>query len=202
MKLYYMTGACSLVSHIALEWTKQVYEAESMPREKLKSPEFLALNPIGSVPCLVDGDFVLTQSVAILSYLNNIYPDAQLFGANNPKSQANTMRWLAFCNSDLHKAFGAIYAPQRLTDDETAFDKLREKARQNILSMLGIANLAINQQGLFGEQKTVADAYLFVILTWCKKLEIDFSHLQNINALFNTMSKDLGVQAAMKAEGL
>ena len=59
MKLYYMPGACSLADHIALEWANADYEACAVSRDALKQPEFLALNPMGSVPCLTDGDFVL-----------------------------------------------------------------------------------------------------------------------------------------------
>ena len=70
MKLYYMPGACSLADHIALEWTGAKYEAQAVSRDALKQTEFLALNPQGSVPCLVDDDFVLTQNVAILFYLD------------------------------------------------------------------------------------------------------------------------------------
>ena len=69
MKLYYFAGACSLADHIVLEWIGEPYETVRMTLASVKSPEYLALNPNGTVPLLVDGDFVLTQNVAILSYL-------------------------------------------------------------------------------------------------------------------------------------
>ena len=78
MKLYYFPGACSLADHIVLEWIGAPYETVELDRAALKSPEFLALNPNGAVPVLVDGDFVLTQNVAILCYLAERYPDARL----------------------------------------------------------------------------------------------------------------------------
>src|SRR5690606_28966645 len=76
VKLYYMPGACPLATHITLEWIGQPYEIQAVPREDLKKPEFLALNPVGSVPVLTDGDLVLTQSVAILEYLAEKHPEA------------------------------------------------------------------------------------------------------------------------------
>ena len=69
MKLYYLPGACPLASQIVLEWMNLPYELQAVSREELKQPAFLALNPIGSVPVFQDGDFTLTQSVAIVEYL-------------------------------------------------------------------------------------------------------------------------------------
>src|SRR4026209_145939 len=80
MKLYYFPGSCALADHVVLEWTGAPYEAIKLDRAGTKSPEFLQLNPSGAVPVLVDGDFVLTQNVAILSYLAEQHPKARLFG--------------------------------------------------------------------------------------------------------------------------
>lgn len=66
MKLYGLPGACSFVPHVALEWLNirenVVYEYEAATRELIKSPEFLAFNPRGAVPVLLDGDLVLSQN--------------------------------------------------------------------------------------------------------------------------------------------
>jgi glutathione S-transferase len=53
MQLYYFPGACSLASHIALEWVGAPYETVKMDLPGTKSPEYLALNPNGAVPLLV-----------------------------------------------------------------------------------------------------------------------------------------------------
>ena len=202
MKLYYMPGACSLADHIALEWTGAKYEAEVVARDALKQPEFLALNPMGSVPCLVDGDFVLTQNVAILFYLDEQFPQANLLGGNDKQVRANAMRWLAFCNADLHEAFVPIFAPMRFIDDENAHPALQAKAREKIIRLLGVANNALQGKTYFAGVRTVADAYLFVILRWAVGVGIDLTPFANLTALMNTMMQDTGVQNAMKAEGL
>ena len=202
MKLYYMPGACSLADHIALEWANANYEAQAVSRDALKQPEFLALNPLGSVPCLVDDDFVLTQNAAILFYLDEKFPQAALLGGNDKQVRANAMRWLAFCNADLHGAFVGIFAPFRLSDDETAHASIQAKAREKIVHLLGIANNALQGKTYIANVKTVADAYLFVILRWAMGVGIDLTPFANLTALINTMNQDKGVQNAMKAEGL
>jgi glutathione S-transferase len=65
MKLYYFPGACSLATHVVLEWLGAPYETVKLDHAGTKSPEFLKLNPNGAVPLLVDGDFVLSQNAAI-----------------------------------------------------------------------------------------------------------------------------------------
>jgi glutathione S-transferase len=88
MKLYYFPGSCALADHIVLEWIGAPYEAVKLDREGLKSPEFLALNPSGAVPVLVDGDFVLTQNVAILGYLAEQHPEGTLVRGRHSRAAA------------------------------------------------------------------------------------------------------------------
>ena len=56
MKLYLYPGACSTAAHIALQWTDQPFEIEIMDFTRIRSPAFLAINPSGKVPVLVDGE--------------------------------------------------------------------------------------------------------------------------------------------------
>lgn len=57
-----------------------------------KSPEYLALNPNGAIPTLVDGEFVLTESRAIMQYLASTKPEAGLLGRDE-KARADVIRW-------------------------------------------------------------------------------------------------------------
>jgi len=74
MKLYYFAGACSLATHIVLEWIGEPYETVRMTLARVKSREYLALNPNGTVPLLADGDYLLSQNAAILTYLADRHP--------------------------------------------------------------------------------------------------------------------------------
>jgi glutathione S-transferase len=67
---------------LAAELKRIPYESKLLEFSKgqLKTAEFLAMSPRGKVPVIRDGDFVLTESLAILSYLDRKYPDAPLFG--------------------------------------------------------------------------------------------------------------------------
>ena len=109
MKLFYLPGACSMVPHTALQWIGQPYEAKAVTHAQTKEPAYLAMNPQGAVPLLVDGDLVLSQNVAILAYLDARFPEARLFGSDTIEGKARAWRWLAFLNADVHKAFGQLF---------------------------------------------------------------------------------------------
>src|SRR5262245_1104988 len=113
MKLYYYAGACSLAGHIVLDWIGEPYETVRMTRAAVKSAEYLALNPNGTVPLLMDGTYVLTQNVAILTYLADLHPEMRMLGDGTVRGRAEVMRWLGFLNSDVHPAFKPIFGARK-----------------------------------------------------------------------------------------
>lgn len=203
MKLYYMPGACSLAAHIALEWLGKPYETHKVERDALKSPQYLKINPMGAVPALADGDWTLTQNVAILEYLAEQAPQRGLLGGDSPRERAEARRWLGFVNSDVHKTFSLLFGAQRYAAAEDAQEELRASAARLLRQQFGIvdAHLA-GREYLAGAKASVADAYLFVVLRWAHAKQVDLGGLDHLAAFFQRMQADPGVQAAMRAEGL
>jgi glutathione S-transferase len=86
MKLYTKPGACSTADHIALQWTGQPFEFQVLTAAEMKAPAYLAINPAGSVPALVDGDFVLTQNAA--TWATSPMPPAGAVGRRRQRAPA------------------------------------------------------------------------------------------------------------------
>ncbi|HYG44520.1 MAG TPA: glutathione binding-like protein [Bordetella sp.] len=203
MKLYYMPGACSLASHIVLEWIGKPYDTHKLSREALKQPEFLKINPMGAVPALVDGDMTLTQNAAILEYLAEQAPQGQLLGDGSAASRAEVRRWLGFINSDLHRTFSLLFAAQRYLPDEAAQEQLRLSAASQLRTLFGQLDQQLaGKQYLAGAAPSIADPYLYVVLRWAHGKQLDLSGMDNLAAFFQRMEANAGVQAALKAEGL
>lgn len=203
MKLYTKPGACSTADHIALQWAGAQFEVELVDRERAQQPGFLALNPTGAVPVLVDGDFVLTQNAAILGYLHELYPQAGLGGDGSPRQRAEAGRWLAFCNSDLHPAFTPLFAPGLFMRGADNYDTVRELARARVRRQFEIVDRRLAETGNWlAGFRSFADPYLFVTLGWADALGVDLSGLDHLQAFRARMAADAGVQAALKAEGL
>ena len=200
MQLYYKRGACSLADHIVLEWVGANYELVEMDHDGLSEPAFLSLNPDGSVPVLKHDDFVLTQNVAILYYLSELHQSAALLGGETPRERAEVMRWLAFLNSDVHKAFKPLYASKKRGGDDLSVDADAAAARQRIRGHLERLDQQLEGRRWITGSRSVADPYLFVIFRWATAMEIDLQGLANLAVFAKRMHADAGVRAALFSE--
>lgn len=200
MKLFYFPGACSLASHIVLEWLRAPYETVKLDLASTKSPEFLALNPNGAVPVLVDGDFVLSQNAAILYYLAELNPSARLLGDATARARADVLRWLSLLNSDVHPAFKPLFKPKSFHPDAAVAGALKASARSHVRELLERLDKRLQGRDWLADERSIADPYLFVLLRWTIKLDIDSTGLANLERFFARMQADEGVQAAIVAE--
>src|SRR3546814_15649680 len=88
----------------------------------MKQAPYLKLNPLGAVPVLVDGDWVLTQSAAILEYLVESNPQAGLM-PESLRERAEVRRWLGLVNADLHRTFANVFAAGYFEGDNEQFQQ-------------------------------------------------------------------------------
>lgn len=202
MKLYSKPGACSTADHIALQWTGQPFEVELLDKDTLKAPAFLKINPAGSVPAVVDGDFILTQNAAILGYIADTYPQAGLAGDGSAQQRAEATRWLSFVNSDLHPAFKPLFGPGNFIEDDAQYDALRATARKRLRGLFERAEKQLADRPWLAGFRSFADPYFYITLRWAAGAKVDLSGLDNIAAYKTRMDADAGVQATLKAEGL
>ncbi|WP_133479399.1 glutathione S-transferase family protein [Cognatilysobacter segetis] len=202
MKLYSLPGTCSTGCHITLQWSGAAFSVQVLARDELKSDAYLAINASGSVPTLVDGDFVLTQNAAIVGYVADLNRDARLGGDGSARQRAEATRWLAFCNADVHPAFHPLFGPGRFITDESQFEALKDAARQRLRGLFERAERQLEGRDWIAGFRSYADPYLYITLRWAAKTGVDLSGFDNLAAFVRRMEADAGVQAALKAEGL
>lgn len=91
-----------------LEETGLAYETKVVEYgPPMKSPEFLALNPMGKVPTLRVGDEVVTEVAAICAYLADLVPEKKLSPALHDPARGNYLRWLFFVSGPFEAAMTA-----------------------------------------------------------------------------------------------
>ncbi len=202
MKLYTKPGACSLADHIVLRWTGEPFEVQVMDARSLKAPEYLRINPAGNVPALQEGDWVLTQNAAILNYLAERYPDAGLAGDGTAKGRAETNRWLAFLNADVHTSFHPLFGATTYLEDEAAIESSKQNARTKLRGLFERIDAQLQDSDWLTGSRSVVDPYLFVTLRWAKAAAVDLTGLENLARFFERMSADPAVTASLAAEGL
>lgn len=200
MKLYYMPGACPLASHIVLEWIGVPYATQAVAHDELATPAYRAINPGGTVPMLEHGDFRLTENVAILGYIADLHPQAGLLGDGSARDRAEVMRWVAFLNSDVHKAFSPIFNAANFLPEEGLADELAENARVHIRRYLERLDQQLQDREWLTGKRSVADPYLFVILRWAVNKEVDMRGLDNLARFGARMAGDPAVRAAIEVE--
>jgi glutathione S-transferase len=153
------------------------------------------------VPLLRHDDFLLTENVAILHYLAELYPSAGLLGGATPRSRAEVLRWLAFLNSDVHGAFMPLFALQKMVDVDPATVERAAAARRQVRRYLVRLDGQLEGRDWLVGTRSVADPYLFVIFRWSVTTGVDFEGLPNLAAFAERMFVDDGVRAALFAEG-
>jgi glutathione S-transferase len=200
MKLYYLTGACSLASYICLIEAGQKFDAYEVDRATKKAADgkdYLSVNPKGYVPALVLGNGeVLTENVAVLSYIASLDKSGQLAPAPGTWAFYRLLEWLGFINSEVHKTMGALFRPNTSEDVKAAARELVVKRYEHIEKLLG------DTPFLTGGQFTVADAYLYVTLSWRERVNVSIAHLPKLTAYYERCRARPSVQQARKEEGL
>ncbi|MDO9481156.1 MAG: glutathione S-transferase family protein [Hydrogenophaga sp.] len=169
LKLFFAPGACSFVPHAMLELAGAAFEPVSVKLHKgeQRSPEYLALNPRGQVPVLVDGGEVVTQIVTILLHLDAQFPEAGILPASG-MARTRALQTLTWMNNTVHPTFTHVFMPQKFTDDEAAQKAIRGFAIERYRELLGEIEALAAQAApwMTGEQPGALDAYALTLLRW------------------------------------
>lgn len=186
LTLYYSPGACSLASHLTLEEADADYEAMPtlIPQGEHKTADYLRINPRAKVPALklADGS-VLTENVAILTYVARTHPDAGLL-PTDPIAEARVLSALAYFSNTVHPAYSHIARPERFSGDEATYPALKAKGRENFQALLTeVDGLLAGKQWLVTDRLTVADLYAMVFYGWGARIELPVKDLRHYTAL-------------------
>lgn len=200
--LYYWPGYCSLADHIVLEWVGADYDLVVADEAYRNSSEYALINPSRTVPAIVFASgFILSQNVAILNYLADLYPEAQLNGNGTPESRALVNRWLAYIAADVHKAFSPLLHPDRILGDPSVHDATLTRARQVLRAHFGIFNDQIGDNDwLVENRRSIADPYLLVLLRWARAVSIDLSGYSHLSRYYHRLRRDPAVERAINQE--
>ena len=171
---------------IRVRWTLQElgvdFESETvnLMAGENRQPEFLKINPAGKIPVLVDGDLVLTESVAIVLYLAEKYPEKG-FLPTDLKDRAQINRWLLFTATELEQPLWRIARHSSLYPKPLRLAAEIALARQDFLDMAAV--LEGHMQGrdyIVGKGVTVADFVCAYTLDWANEVQLltDFPQLR------------------------
>jgi glutathione S-transferase len=200
MKLYYSPGACSLSPHIALLEAGLPYDLVKVDlrAKKLENgDDYLKVNPKGQVPALaLDSGELLTEGPVIVQIIADKAAGKNLAPARDSNERYKLQEWLTYINGELHKNIGALFNPA-LSDDAKAIFKDRAMGKFKYVD----GQLA-GKDYLMGKQFTVADGYMFTMLSWADRMKFDLAGLSNLKAYQARVGARPMVQEALVKEGL
>lgn len=200
MKLYYAPGACSLSPHIVLleaGLEATLVKVDTKTHTSEDGGDYYAVNPKGYVPLLEldDGDR-LTEGPAIVQYLADRNPASQLAPAAGSMARYHLQEWLNFITTELHKQFSPLF-------QQTTPAEYKEIIKEKIGKRFDwVAQQLQGRDYLMGSTFTVADAYLFTMLSWVKHVGINLARWPVLTAYQARLAARPKVREAMIAEGL
>lgn len=197
MKLYMAPGACSLADHIALNETGIAFQTVKVDLKSGRTDDgrdYRTINPKGYVPALEfeDGD-ILTENVAILTWVSELGKTRGEESLSERIARFRLLETLAFISTELHKSFKPFFSP----DADAA---AKAKAGEQIGRRLDFLAGRLNGDFLFGAEPGVADAYLFVMLTWARRNSLAIPAA--LEAFMQRMAARPAVRRALLEEGL
>jgi len=203
LKLYFTPGTCALATHIALAEAGADYTAERIDfkTNQQQSPEYLAINPKGRVPALVTDRGVLTENVAMLAYIAQTFPKANLAPIDDPYAFAEVQAINSYLSSTVHVAHSHKGRGYRWATEESSFADMKKTLPKSMAAVFGLLEQKmLRGPWMMGETYTICDPYLFTLTGWLEGDGVDIATLPKVADHFKRMKDRPAVQKALAEE--
>ncbi len=203
LTLFAAKGSCSLATHIALEEAGAEYSLRKIDTAggEQKSADYLKINPKARVPALATDDGVLTENVALLQYVAQAFPKANL-APTDAFGLAKMNAFNSYLSSTVHVNHAHKMRGGRWTDDPAVVENLKLKVPQTMTDCAALIEGEFLQgPWVMGEQYTVADGYLFTMENWFMGDGVDMTKFPKISAHMAAMNARPAVQRVLAALG-
>jgi glutathione S-transferase len=198
-----MPNTCALAPHIVIKWTGLDIDVEVMPSGGSRLPAYLAINRHGKVPALVfDNGDILTEAAAILPYLAELAPEAEL-GGSDPIERARVAEALGFMVGEVHSDWTPHFAPQRYLTNDEDYPELERVTFERLAPQYAFLDASIGKGPwlLFG-RRTIADAYLYMLARTADLMPGRLTPYPKLAAFRARLDVDSGVIAALAEQNL
>jgi glutathione S-transferase len=203
LTLYYSPGACSMAPHIALEEAGASYTPQLVSiakGEHLADAYLQNVNPRGKVPALRTEYGILTENVAILTYIARSFPGANLL-PEEPIEMARCLAHMAYLSNTVHPAFTHIVRPGRFATEKSAHEDLKATGRANARKLLQeLDTILAGKEWVLGSRYSVADPYTLVIYGWGRHHDLGIEQLKHYTAVKDRMLQRPAVRTVLARE--
>jgi len=183
MIFYYAPRTVSVASHIALEEAGAVFEARRLDFSitEQRSEDYLKVNPKGRVPALAISQGIITETPAILAYIAQMYPDANLAPLDDPFAFAKMQEFNCYLCATVHVAHAHGVRGIRWADDAAAIEAMKKRVPQTMGDCFSLIEESMLQTPwVLGEQYSVSDIYLHTVALWLEPDGVDIRGFPNV----------------------
>jgi len=199
--LYYSPGSCALASHLALEEAGADYETVRIDfgAEEQRKPDYLAVNPKGRVPALVTDRGILTETPAILLYIAQTNPDAELAPLDDPFDLARLQSFNNYICATVHVAHAHRGRGHRWADDPAAIEAMQRKVPESVGACFALIESDMFEgPWVMGETYTMCDPYFYTVSRWLEGDKVDMAKLPMTAAHMKAMEARPSVKKVLE----
>lgn len=198
LTLFYARGACSMAPHIALYDSGLPFsvEAVDLGTKKWQGGDYFGVTEKGLVPALkLENGEVLTEVAVVLQYIANQVPTKHLLPPFGEFSRYRCLEWVNFIATELHKGFSHTF--------KTKNEAVIQHAKEAVITKFAFVDKMLSGKNyLCDDEFTIADAYMFVPLTWADIRKLDLDKFSALRSYQENLRRRPSVQKALKAEGI
>lgn len=202
MKFYMTPGSCSTGIHILLEEIGLVFEAYivNLVKDDHLKPEYLAINPNGTIPTLLRDDGVaLTDFVSIATWLAEAYPRRRLL-PEDPGAAEQALATLGFCTRHIHgEGFRRVFTPERYAATGRTVEAVQAEGRAIVARAFDTVDDELEGKDYVAGAFSIADAALFYVEFWADKIKMELP--KNCRAHYDLMRTRPAVRQVLAEEG-
>ncbi|MGF1747928.1 glutathione S-transferase family protein [Vibrio cionasavignyae] len=204
-QLYYYPNNASLAPHFLLHHMGLDYQLILVDKQSnsQKSSDYLALNPAGRIPTLIDDGTVIFESPAICIHLCEQHPQHGLIPLLGSHTRAHFFQWLTYLNNTLQAELMVRYYPHRHTNDERTIPNVIAAQDERIAESLSVINDQLKgRQYLLGEQLTACDFFLFMLSEWSLPAQTSPLQFKHLSAYLTRLSSHPTIKTVCDLEGI
>ena len=207
LQLHYHPSNASMAPHLLLEEIGLPFELRLVDRahQAHKAPEYLALNPNGLIPVLVDGGLVLYEAAAICLHLADTHPQAGLAPALGTAQRAHFYKWLVWLTNTLQATLIVYFYPERWADSPDAVAQVKAHAEARVAAMLDQLDAELARHGgpwFLGSAFSAVDAYALMLCRWTRGFTRPARDLPHLGPYLQRVLARPATQRVFEREGL
>ena len=207
LQLHYHPSNASMAPHLLLEELGVPFELKLVDRAQRahKAPAYLALNPNGLIPVLVDGDLVLYEAAAICLHLVDAHPQAGFAPAPGTPQRAHFYKWLVWLTNTLQAALIVYFYPERWADSPDAVVQVKAHAEAKVGAMLDQLDAEFARHAgpwLLGATFSAVDAYALMLCRWTRGFARPARDLPQLGPYLQRVLARPATQRVFEREGL